>query len=85
MAAGSLPPPHQRPRLLTHSSDYTPYPRLNPNDITPPMHAPISGATATVCCLSTSLTVLLPLPPRVSYLTFLSLKCRNGNDLRGLS
>ncbi|CAF1916872.1 BnaUnng03490D [Brassica napus] len=49
-----------------HSSDYAPYPRFNPNDITPPMHAPISGATATICCLSSSLTILLPLPPRVS-------------------
>ncbi|KAF3527475.1 hypothetical protein DY000_02041866 [Brassica cretica] len=65
-----------------HSSDYAHYPRLNPSDITPPMHAPISGVTATICSLSSSLTVLLPLPPRVSYLTFLSLKCRNGNDLR---
>ncbi|KAF3606145.1 hypothetical protein DY000_02050472 [Brassica cretica] len=30
-----------------HSSDYAPYPRLNPNNITPPLHAPISGAAAT--------------------------------------
>ncbi|KAL0690280.1 hypothetical protein Bca4012_089958 [Brassica carinata] len=39
-----------------HSSDYAHYPRLNPSDITPPMHAPISGATATIFCLSSSLT-----------------------------
>ncbi|KAL0836876.1 hypothetical protein Bca101_088766 [Brassica carinata] len=64
-----------------HSSDYAHYPRLNPSDITPPMHAPISGATATIFCLSSSLTVLLSLPPRVSYLTFLSLKCRNGSPM----
>ena len=29
------------------SSDYAPYPRLNPNNITRPLHAPISGAAAT--------------------------------------
>ncbi|CAN6841331.1 unnamed protein product, partial [Brassica oleracea] len=47
----------------SHSSHYASYPKLNPNNITPPLHAPIPGAAPPPCCRSSSLTFLPLLPP----------------------
>lgn len=35
------------PKAPPHSSDYAPYPKLDPNEVTPPPPAPISGDAAT--------------------------------------
>lgn len=44
---GRIPTPASSEPKAPHSSDYAPYPKLDPNEATPPPAAPISGDPAT--------------------------------------